>query len=91
MERARVTLHISPRASSQQVMRRQDGSFALKLTAPPVEGSANTAAVEFLADCLDIRRSRVALVSGQKSREKTFEIAGLSEREITNRLAKLAD
>ena len=91
MERARIKLHIVPRSSADQVVRRDDGSFALKLTAPPVEGSANKAAVEFLADVLKVGKSQVILVSGEKSRDKTFEIHGLSEREIADRLAKLAD
>jgi len=59
----------------------------IKLTAPPVEGAANKAAVEFIAELLGVRKSQVALVSGHTSREKTFEITGLSEEDLRARLS----
>lgn len=91
MADARIKLHVVPRSSRNEVVLRDDGSFALKLTAPPVEGAANKAAIDYLAQCLGVRKSQVSLVSGEKSRDKTFEVAGLSVPEIRDRLTHNAD
>ena len=56
--------------------------WKLRLTATPVEGKANDACVEFLARSLGIARSRVRLLSGQKSRHKVVELVGVSEEEF---------
>ena len=90
MERALVNVYVIPRSSRNQIARRPDGSWCLRLTAPPVEGAANKAAMEFLADVLKVRKSQVTLVLGEKSRRKTFEIHGLSEQEVAHRLAQPA-
>jgi hypothetical protein len=91
VEKARLKVRITPRSSRNQIAVSRDGVLSLKLTAPPIEGAANKAAVELLADRLRVGKSRIALVSGAKSREKTFEIAGLSEQEIARRLSEIAD
>lgn len=60
--------------------------LSIKLTAPPVEGAANKAAIEFLADELGIKKSQITLLSGHTSRQKTFEIAGLTDDQLRERL-----
>jgi uncharacterized protein (TIGR00251 family) len=45
--------------------------------APPVEGRANSALIEFLADQFGVAKSRVELVSGELSRSKVFLIKGV--------------
>lgn len=84
-----LKVRVNPRSSRSQVTAWQDGVLHIKLTAPPVEGAANKAAVEFLARTLGIRKSQVALVSGQTGRDKTFEIAGLTPEELDRILSAL--
>lgn len=84
-----LRVRVNPRSSRSQVTGWQDGVLHIKLTAPPVEGAANKAAVEFLAKTLGVRKSQVALVSGQTGRDKTFEIAGLTPEELDRILAAL--
>ena len=79
---ARVKMHINPRSSRNQITGWQGDVLCIKLTAPPVEGAANKAAIEFLAESLGVKKSQVTLVSGQTSRDKVFEVAGLTESEI---------
>jgi uncharacterized protein YggU (UPF0235/DUF167 family) len=47
-----------------------------------VEGAANAACRDFLAEWLGVRRSQVELVDGEKSRQKRFRVAGLTDAEI---------
>jgi uncharacterized protein YggU (UPF0235/DUF167 family) len=42
-----------------------------------VEGAANRALIQAVADALGVRRSAVSLVAGQRSREKLVEVNGL--------------
>ncbi len=44
------------------------------LTAPAVEGKANRALIEFLAEYYGVRKSRVKIIRGLKSRNKVIQI-----------------
>jgi uncharacterized protein (TIGR00251 family) len=50
----------------------------IRLQAPPVDGAANEALVEFLADELGVSRKVVRIVSGSTSRTKTVEVDGIA-------------
>jgi len=78
---------VTPRGSREEVIGWRDDVLLVKLTAPPVEGAANRACIDFLAKVLGIKRSQINLVSGEKSRDKTFEIEGLDESELRLRIA----
>jgi uncharacterized protein (TIGR00251 family) len=61
-------------------------ALKLALTAPPVEGRANEACVEFFANLLDVPRSSVTIASGASSRNKVIRVAGLSAEEVRRRI-----
>ena len=61
-------------------------ALKLALTAPPVEGRANQACVEFVAELLKVSRSSVTIVAGQTSRNKVIRVQGLSAAEVQARL-----
>ena len=77
-----LRVRVQPRASRSEVTNWQEGVLHLRLTAPPVEGAANAACREFLAEWLGIKRSQIELVSGEKSRDKRFRVSGLTDAEI---------
>ena len=60
-----------------------DGCIKIRLAAPPVDGAANAALIEFVAERLGIARSRVRIVSGQSARRKRLEIDGMTLAEVT--------
>jgi len=82
-------IRVIPGASKNEVAGIQDGALKVKLTAPPVEGKANRACVEFLAGLLGVRRSALAIISGEKSRKKTVSVTGLVRGELEERLKGL--
>ena len=49
----------------------------VRVTARAVEGAANRALIQAVADALGVRRSAVSLVAGKRSREKVVEVSGL--------------
>lgn len=50
------------------------GDLHIYVNEPPLEGKANRAIKEALADYLKISKSQVVMVRGEKSKQKTFEI-----------------
>ena len=83
-------LRIKPRSRRQRLLRNSSGELCLELTAPPVEGKANEAAVDFLAESLGVPRSAVEMVTGARSRRKLFRITAGSVETIMTRLEALA-
>lgn len=81
-----LKLHVTPRGSKNEITGWRGDVLCVKITAPPVEGAANAAIVKFVADALGVRKSQVELVSGEKSREKTLKILGLSDTEARERI-----
>jgi uncharacterized protein (TIGR00251 family) len=69
---------VQPRASRTKVVGEHDGRLKIQLAAPPVDGEANSALVEFLAGALRVRKSDVAIVRGDTGRRKTVRVAGVS-------------
>ncbi len=70
-------MRLRPRASRAGVGGVREGALELRVSAPPVEGEANAAARELLAEVLEVSRARVALHGGEKSRRKVFRVEGL--------------
>jgi uncharacterized protein len=73
-----LELLIQPRASRTRVAGEHDGRLKIQLAAPPVDGEANAALVEFLAEALSVRKGEVALLRGETGRRKTVRVAGVS-------------
>ena len=69
---------VQPRASRTRVVGEHDGRLKVQLAAPPVDGEANAALVEFLADALGARRSGVVIERGDTGRRKTVRVAGVT-------------
>jgi hypothetical protein len=69
---------VQPRASRTRVIGEHDGRLKIQLAAPPVDGEANAALVDFLAHALGARRSDVTIERGDTGRRKTVRVAGLT-------------
>lgn len=50
----------------------------IAVNAPPVEGRANEALIDFLAETFLLPRSSIELVSGELSKSKVFLLRGMS-------------
>jgi len=80
---------VQPRAKKNAIVGELGDALKLALTAPPVEGRANAACVEFFAKLLNVSRSSVTIASGETSRRKVVRVTGLSAAEVANRFFKL--
>ncbi len=77
-------IHVQPRASKNEIAGIHGDSIKVRLTSPPVEGAANSLLIEFMAKKLGAPKSRVELVSGEKSRHKTLKIGDLTKAEVAS-------
>jgi len=86
MPTARVNVRVQPGARRSEVVGWRGDTLRLRVQAPALEGRANAAVVELLANVLDVSRSRVWIERGETSHEKVLGVEGLDEVEVRRRL-----
>ncbi len=80
-------MKIHPHAKQNAITGEVGDALKLSLTAPPVDGKANDACIEFFAKLLKVQRSSVTIASGQTSRNKMIRVAGVTADELHTRIA----
>ena len=73
----RLKLRIVPNAKRDEGVGEYGDAVKIKVAAPAVKGKANEARLEFVAEKLRVHRRGITLISGEKSRDKLIEIAGI--------------
>lgn len=86
-ESARINVYVQPRASKTAVVGMHDGCVKIRLAAPPVDGAANAALVEFVAEQVGVAKSRVRITAGLTSRRKTVEVDGVTAERLAGALS----
>lgn len=81
-----LELKTVPNAPRDEIAGWLGDALKVKVHAPALEGRANDALLDFLADKLGVHRRDLTLVRGDKSRRKVVRIAGLTLAEVKNRL-----
>ena len=74
-----LALHVQPNAVRTQIAGLYDGRLKVKVAAPAIEGRANAALAEFMADQFDLPGGRVMIRSGSHGRIKIVEIHGQAD------------
>lgn len=69
-----VDVAVVPNAKRTEVVGLHDGALRVRLAAPPVDGAANEALMQWLARSLGLPRRAVDLVHGQTSRRKRLHV-----------------
>jgi uncharacterized protein (TIGR00251 family) len=77
-DEVRLAVRVQPRARSNGIVGMHGAALKIRLTAPPVDGAANEALLELLADVLGIPRGAMRIVSGATTRDKVVAIRGVS-------------
>ncbi len=83
---ATFAVKVHPRAKKNAVAGELGDALKLSLTAPPVEGKANQACIDFVAELLSVPRSSVSIAAGETSRQKVVRVLGLSAAQVRARL-----
>jgi len=78
----RFSAIIQPRSSKNEVIGIYNDALKIRLTSPPVDGEANKTCMRFFAKWLGVSPSKVSIVQGFSSKNKTIEVADLTEKQF---------
>jgi len=65
-----LLLYVQPGASKTTIAGEHGGRLKLKISAPPRDGEANQAVIEFMAEILGVAKAKVHFIRGESSRQK---------------------
>jgi uncharacterized protein len=85
-----IPVRVQSRASKDEIAGEIGGAMKVRLRAPALDGRANEALIEFLAQLLKTPRSAVRILSGERSRTKRIEISGVTRQQILDLLVQEA-
>lgn len=71
----KIVVHAKPGARRDEVEKIDDEEYVVSVKEPPVQGRANKAITELLAEYFGVSKSSVILLTGHRSRQKRFEIS----------------
>jgi uncharacterized protein (TIGR00251 family) len=84
---AALAVRVTPRASRNRITAvLGDGTVKIQLTAPPVDGEANTKLIAFLAEVLDVPKSHIEIVAGATGRDKLVTVTGMNAAALHERI-----
>ena len=73
-----LSVRLTPRSRHNAIQGYADGVVRVRVTAAPVDGAANAALVAFLAEVMDIPKSRIRIAAGAASRNKRIVVEGIA-------------
>ncbi len=87
-QKAVLNITVAPRSSRNRVAVDGSGNIKVYLTASPVDGKANAALIDFLSKILNIAKSKIKIISGEKNKKKRLQIEDTAEAELLSRIKK---
>jgi len=86
---ASFAVRVHPRAKKDAITGTLGDALKLSLTAPPADGRANAAVIEFFTEILRLPRSSIIIAAGQSSRNKVVRVTGITAMALEQKLAPL--
>lgn len=84
---AALTIRVTPRSRRAEIAGVLDnGTLRIRVPAPPAEGRANEALVEFMADVLAVPKRQVEIVAGHRGLDKIVSILDMPSAEVERRI-----
>ena len=77
-----VNLRVVPRSSRNEAGGVIGDALKIRLQAPPLEGKANKALIEFISGKLGVSKRNISLISGETCRIKRILIAGITAGKV---------
>jgi uncharacterized protein (TIGR00251 family) len=81
-----ISLYVQPNAPKSEIIGEYNGTLKIKIKAPPIEGRANDAIIEFFSDILKIPKSRFEILRGDQSRHKVLLVRDASIEQMKTSL-----
>jgi uncharacterized protein (TIGR00251 family) len=77
-----LEVRVAPRASRASIIGIHAGALKVSLTAPPVDGAANAALIELLADQLGVAKRSIEITRGERAKHKTVRVRGVTAEQV---------
>ena len=87
MFKTEFSVRVHPNSTVNEVVGVTEGKWQVRIAAPPVKGKANKELIALLSHLLGVGKSRIAIIKGQTTRNKTIAIDGLNQDDIMRRLS----
>ena len=84
-----IPLKVIPKAKRNSIIGIHQGRLKVSVTQAPEKGKANQAVIQFLAKELGIKKSQLALVSGETSQTKQILVSGITLQEVQEIIVKV--
>jgi uncharacterized protein (TIGR00251 family) len=82
-----LLVRVIPRSGVTKIAGVREGRLVVRLAAAPVDGAANDALIEFLAQLLKIPSRNITVATGRQNRNKRIVLAGVDAEELRTQLA----
>jgi uncharacterized protein (TIGR00251 family) len=83
---ARISVRVQARAPRDEIAFIRDGRMVVRVSAPALEGRANRAVCRVLAARLGVPSGRLAIVRGERHRDKVIEVSGVEQAAVDAKL-----
>jgi uncharacterized protein len=80
MANARIAVRVQPRARRNEVAFVREGIVVVRGTAPALEGRASRAVCRVVAERLGVSPNQVAIVRGERHRDKVLEVSDVEQQ-----------
>jgi len=82
-----LAVRITPRAARNKIVEvMSDGTIKIHIAAPPVDGEANEQLLQFLAEILNIPKTRIEIVAGAAGRDKLVSVLDMDAETVHKRI-----
>ena len=82
-----IEIRLKPNARQNSIDIGDDGVLHVRVNAPPIEGRANAALIELLAETLDVPKSCLSIKRGAASKNKVIAVPGMTKEEALRRIS----
>lgn len=70
----RLTIHVIPNASQDEIVSRDGTAWKVRVAAPPIDGQANHALIRLLAKTFDCAPNQINIMKGHASKTKLVHV-----------------
>lgn len=88
---ANINIRLQPRAKRNAIVDEREGVLRVSVAAAPVDGLANAALCKLIAKRAGVARGRVSVIRGERSRDKTVRVEGVTSAELRRTLGLATD
>jgi uncharacterized protein (TIGR00251 family) len=89
-EKSKIRVQVYPSARCNEVSGEKDGTWQLRIAAPPIKGRANQELIGYLSSILQVSKSALTIEKGLTGKRKLITVSGLSPEQVRTQFRNVA-